>query len=188
MSTNIVAWSVPLNPEPWAMGTIQVIAHRGRRAFPKVSPDKTMSAYQKALEEELEELGVYELPGPYYAVRFTFSRQRVQYKDKAGRTQTRNWADVTNMQKATEDAMQAGAIANDRDVIRIESLLASTQTPTTRPWLVIEVRHSLESFHPRDTFICAADERFSPEGKAAYNEMLSRELGFQDIQNNTWTP
>lgn len=156
---NIVAAALPLNPEPWAMGNIQVIT-AGKRPFPKVSPNRTLKVYQDAIIAELkvEDIGV--LPGPMYSVRFSFSRQRAQYKTVSGRTSTRNRADVTNMQKGTEDALQGVRLGNDRDVVRIESRLVGPQRPSTLPYVIIEIRHSISGYSPRESAICQSTEHF----------------------------
>lgn len=184
---NITAVALMLNPEPWAMGTISVVGP-ARKKFPKVSPDKTLKAYQDALFEELNLRGASILPGPYYSVKFTFSRQLVSYKRAEGGTSSRNWADVTNMQKGTEDALQGVYMPNDRAVIRVQSALAGFQSKETLPWVVIEIRHSIDEFTPVETAICPEDQWFSPAGQEAYNEMLKLELGGQDITDNEWEP
>lgn len=187
MYPNIVAAALPLNPEPWAMGTVSVIT-AGRKPFPKISPNKTLKAYQDALQAELEQGEGRILPGPYYSIRYSFSRQLVHYKTRQGGTSSRNWADVTNMQKGTEDALQGVYMPNDRAVIRVQSALAGFQSKETLPWVVIEIRHSIDEFTPVGTAICPEDQWFSPAGQEAYNEMLKLELGGQDITDNEWEP
>ena len=182
---NVVAIALPLNPEPWAMGKIQVIT-AGKRPFPKVAPDKTMKTYEDGLKAELEVLGYSPLPGPLYSIRFSFSRQLAQYTTASGKTSTRNHADVTNMQKSTEDAIQGVLLRNDRDVVRVESRLISEQRVTAYPYVVVEVRHSICTFNVKDSAICPSDEEFSPEGRKALEAMLAVELGSQQISNNEW--
>lgn len=184
---NVVATALPLNPEPWAMGNVSAFKIKGR-AIPKVAPNLTLKNYQEALRAELGLTDFEILPGPYYSVRFTFSRQLVKYKTSSGRTSTRNWADVTNMQKGTEDALQGVAFGNDRDVIRVESRLFGTQSASALPFVVIEIRHSIEGYSPEDTAICYTTESFSPAGQAAWEKMIQDELGPQDITDNEWTP
>ncbi len=167
------------------MGTVYVVT-AGKRPFPKVSPNKTLKVYQDAVQAELlvEDIGI--LPGPMYSVRFSFSRQRTQYTTVSGRTSTRNHADVTNMQKSTEDALQGVRLGNDRDVVRTESRLIGPQRPTTLPYVVIEIRHSILGYNPVETAICEATEHFSPEGHTVLEAMLAKELGPQTISNNEW--
>lgn len=169
------------------MGNMQMVGP-ARKRFPKVSPNKVLKMYQDAIREELVFTGINDLPGPYYSIRFTFSRQLTKTKIASGKTLTRNWADVTNMQKGTEDAMQGGSIDNDRHVIRTGSRLHSAQTEHNLPFVVIEVRHSITGFSPAETAICEATEMFSPAGQEAWENMLKAELGGSDITDNEWTP
>ena len=184
---NVVAAALPLNPEPWAMGTVSVVT-AGRKPFPKVSPNKTLKQYQDALVAELEHGNSRILPGPYYSIRYSFSRQLVQYKTRKGRTVTRNWADVTNMQKGTEDALQGVFMPNDRAVIQNLSTLVGPQRQSTLPYVVIEIRHSIEGFSPKEKAICPIEDMFSPAGHEAWEKMLKMELGDQSITDNEWTP
>ena len=175
------------NALPKHMGNIAVVT-AGKRRFPKVSPNKTLKQYQDALIAELTESEAAILPGPYYSIRYTFSRQLVHYKTREGGTSSRNWADVTNMQKGTEDALQGVYMPNDRAVIQNLARLVGPQKQSTLPYVVIEIRHSIETFLPADTAICPIEDLFSPEGEEVWKAMLDRELGSQDIQNNEWTP
>lgn len=114
-----IAYCLPVNPEPWAVGNAYV-ARGGGKAFAKVAPDKTLKTYQEAIRSELEARGA-KLLEPPYAIEFYFWRQNAQYKSPKGRTMTRNTPDTTNMQKATEDAIQGVLIGNDRDVVAVKS-------------------------------------------------------------------
>lgn len=165
------------------MGNISVVGPP-RKRFPKVSPNKTLKAYQDAVRAELELAGAEVLPGDY-ALRFTFSRQLVAYKVRTGKTLTRNVADVTNMQKGTEDALQGAAIGNDRDVIAVSSRLAGPQSEGTLPFVVIEIIHSIEGFvfDPFTEF-----PTWTEEGKMAYNGILEELLNPKGIQDNEWSP
>lgn len=187
MYPNIVAAALPLNPEPWAMGTVSVIT-AGRKPFPKISPNKTLKAYQDALQAELEQGEGRILPGPYYSIRYSFSRQLIHYKTRQGGTSSRNWADVTNMQKGTEDALQGVYMPNDRAVIQNLSRLVGPQRQSTLPYVVIEIRHSIEGFTPKETAICPIEDMFSPEGHEVWERMLKNELGGQPITDNEWEP
>ncbi len=95
--------AIPVNPEPWKAPTVG----RGR-AF----ANKGSDAYKQAVRDYLAAADPPMLTPPY-RVHFLFWRKRFQYKDKGGRTRTRNAADATNMQKLTEDAIQGILISND---------------------------------------------------------------------------
>lgn len=177
-SNNVVTYGLSLNPEPWAMGTVFAARGRGGKgSFTRVSPNKTLKQYQDAVRAELEAQGVSILPGPY-RLRFTFSRQLVSYKTSSGKTSSRNVADVTNMQKATEDALQGVVIDNDRDVIAVSSTLAGPQKKGAMPFVIIEIEHSAEYGLPEMT----------NDWKTVHEELIREHLAPADIQNNDWTP
>lgn len=137
-------FALPLNPEPWKVGKAFVYRDKGTpRAG--IGPDKTVQTYQEAIREELKARGVEVKSGPY-SLYFTFSRQLAQWK-KNNRTYTRNAADATNMQKATEDALQGVLIGNDRDVVRVGSVVVE-QGITTTPFVVIEILYELGEEDP----------------------------------------
>ena len=179
---SVKAYGLHINPEPWAMGDIAIVGRN--KKFPKVSPNRTLKAYQEAVRAELEALGAEVVPGAY-ALRFTFSRQLVSYKVRTGKTSTRNAADVTNMQKATEDALQGAAIGNDRDVIAVASRMIGPQDEKAFPFVVIEIVHSMEKFE-FDPFMHMPV--WTNKGKAEYDKILQEIFNPKDITENEWTP
>ena len=139
--TNTVTYALPVNPEPWVVGNAYV-GRGGGKAFAKIAPDKTLKLYQEAVRAELEVQGAEMVEGKY-ALELYFFRQNAQYKDAAGRTRTRNTPDVTNMQKATEDALQGVLIGNDRDVVSVSSHLVAAGTDVD-PMVVVHLTYGLE--------------------------------------------
>jgi len=182
---NILAWALPINPEPWAIGKISAI-RTAKGAFPKVAPHKPLVTYQEAVAESLKARGAEVVPG-LYSLRFTFSHQLEVYKTRHG-AQTRNAADATNMQKATEDALQGVVIGNDRDVIHIESQMHGPQRTSTFPFVIIECKFGLEwnKTTTRDWNI--PGEFLSPLAMEARNEMMNDPILMPNIVNNTWKP
>ena len=140
MWENYKVYALPLNPEPWAMGTAYAVKSGGGYRV-KVPPDPTLMTYKNAVKDELTLLGAELLPGDY-SIYFTFSRQLAQYLTPTGKTSTRNAADATNMQKATEDALQGVLIHNDRDVVRVGSVIVD-QGIKVIPFVVIEILYGL---------------------------------------------
>lgn len=138
--TGVLTYALPINPEPWVVGNAYV-GRGGGKAFARIAPDKTLKLYQEAIREALESLGVEKVPG-MYELDFFFFRQNAQYKDSAGRTRTRNTPDTTNLQKATEDAIQGVLIENDRDVLRVQSYRMAAG-PDVDPMVVIRLAHGL---------------------------------------------
>jgi len=137
---NYEVYALPLNPEPWAVGHISVV-RRGGVYKPMVAPELTLQTYQNAVRDELTLQGAELLPGDY-SLYFSFSRQLAKYKASAKQTSTRNASDATNMQKATEDAIQGVLIGNDRDVVRVGSVIVD-QGPSVTPFVIIEIKYGL---------------------------------------------
>lgn len=134
------AFCLPVNPEPWAIGSAYV-RRGGGKAFASIAPDKTLKTYQEAVRSELMARGASLLEPPY-ALEFYFWRQNAQYQSPKGRTMTRNTPDTTNMQKATEDAIQGVLIGNDRDVLAVKS--HRVEASTEGAGQVVIVVHHLE--------------------------------------------
>ena len=139
---NTVTYALPVNPEPWAVGNA-FVKRGGGKTFAAIAPYKTLKVYQEAVRAELQAQGVQEVPGQYM-LEFYFFRQNAQYTDAAGRRRTRNRPDVTNMQKATEDALQGVLIGNDRDVLDVSSHLVAAGTDVD-PMVVIHLTYGLET-------------------------------------------
>lgn len=182
--SNFRAWAFAINPSPWAIGKASAIPNRGRKAFVKIAPDKALKAYQDAVRSKLAEAGAKPEPG-LYVMRFTFSRQLEQYVTVNG-TQTGNAADTTNMQKATEDALQGLVIENDRQTISITGHLASESKTSTIPYVVIEVLSGIDGYEMHKRVL--PGQWISKEAVEARNEMLKSSAMSQVIINNTFTP
>lgn len=132
----IQTYAIPINPEPWAVGNAYV-RRAGGKSFAAVAPDKTLKSYKEALAAELIERGATVMEGPY-ELRFWFWRENITYIDEGGKKRTRNSPDATNMQKATEDALQGVLIENDRDVLSISSTIVE-RGQGVDPMVVVQV-------------------------------------------------
>jgi Holliday junction resolvase RusA-like endonuclease len=105
-----------INPEPWAIGDVG-ISRRSGKLIPFVGPNRQLQFYKEAVKEALNKQNPSCLSGAV-RLRFFFWRRLDSYKGGS-----KNRADATNMQKATEDACQGILFANDRDVTDIQSVL-----------------------------------------------------------------
>lgn len=127
-----------VNPEPWEIGQPFAKRHGGKLTA-GISPSPKLRAYQDALREE-----VGEFVSPIYAldaeleVYFWFWRQIEEFKTPTGRTSHSNYADSTNLQKATEDALQDLVYGNDRLNRRVGSEIVA-QSQTTQPAIVVRL-------------------------------------------------
>jgi Holliday junction resolvase RusA-like endonuclease len=109
----------PINPEPWAVGTLSV-GRRNGKVFPSMGQNAELKIYQDTIQEILLADGVKMLKGDI-EIDFYFNRVALSYRANSGRRQSKNRADLTNMQKALEDAFQGILIDNDRDNVRVQS-------------------------------------------------------------------
>jgi Holliday junction resolvase RusA-like endonuclease len=98
-----------------------------------VGRNAQLDAYKEAVREEL---GEQELQEGQHILHLYFWRVRSEYTTPQARTHRKHEADVTNLQKATEDALQGVLFANDRDVREVHSYLID-QGPETEPGIVI---------------------------------------------------
>jgi Holliday junction resolvase RusA-like endonuclease len=116
-----------LNPEPWRMGPVSVGRAKGH-LYPYVGADQQLAAYKEAIKEEFTFLKPEKLDGDVELV-FRFWRNRAEYHSARKRV-VKNSPDVTNMQKATEDALQGILFDNDRQVRKIDSELVDSGQDT----------------------------------------------------------
>lgn len=129
-----------LNPEPWALGPLSV-GRRGGKPYPFIGPNPTLVAYQEAIREELvreDQPPPEKLTGPV-ELTFYFWRQVERYEDAMGRQRTRKAADLTNLQKATEDALNGVLFDDDRQTRVVRSEIID-QDIDTRSAVVIRAR------------------------------------------------
>lgn len=119
-----------VNPDPWAIGPLGV-GKRNGKYFPYVGRNTQLAAYKDTISSLLE--GVNLLPQGEYSLTFFFWRR---LESSATDRRRKHAADTTNLQKATEDALQGVLFDNDRDVRHVESYLVS-QTEDTMPMVVM---------------------------------------------------
>lgn len=111
MSVHVLA----VNPEPW---TSPSIARRGATKGVVVYKNEQLRTYQLAVKELLGDR-VPEFPaGTRLSLTFYFWRNTTKGQP----------ADATNMQKATEDAIQDVLLDNDRHVVHVESWIMEQGT------------------------------------------------------------
>lgn len=140
---------VGVNPEPWEVGQPFARRHSGKLSA-GISPSPKLQAYQQALREEVGEQSEPVYPeGTQIDVYFWFWRQIEEFKTPTGRTSHSNYADSTNLQKATEDALQDLVYGNDRLNQRVGSEIVA-QGPTVQPAIVVRwTRYTQHSRTPR---------------------------------------
>lgn len=127
-----------INPEPWAIGDVGV-SRRNGRVSAYVGRNNQLYSYQEAVREAIGiENGMLE---GKIDLKFFFWRNRPDYKTPNDRAHRKHEADLTNLQKATEDALQGILFKNDKDVNHIESFMVE-QGPEVRGRVVIAMKPS----------------------------------------------
>lgn len=127
--------ALDVNPEPWAIGPVGV-ARRGGKIQPYVGRNAQLAEYQAAVKEEL---GEQEMLEGKIVLRFFFWRNRADYVTPQARTHRKHEADLTNLQKATEDALQGVLFKNDKDVADIHSTMVA-QGPEIRGRIILGIK------------------------------------------------
>ena len=136
----VMRWFVArINPEPWAIGPVGY-SRRGGKMSAYVGQNQQLNAFKEALREEL---GEQELQDGQHVLYLYFWRNRAEYTTPQARTHRKHEADVTNMQKATEDALQGVLFKNDRDVREVHSFLMD-RDQTLEPGIVIGLAPYME--------------------------------------------
>lgn len=177
----IHSYVLGVNPEPWTVGTGSVNRKNGGQ-YVSISKDEKLRTYQEAVREELQALGVSQLIPPYH-VRFYFSRQLIG---------NAKFCDETNMQKATEDALQDLLIGNDRDNIYCGGFIVAQHKDMTADegWVAIEIAEQVHPVTPFPRYVFPPDPL--PETVAAIHELESGELRRKTMAHqaakNVWPP
>lgn len=117
-----------INPDPWAIGPLGV-GKRNGKFFPYVGRNTQLAAYKEAVRDLMT---VYRPLDPgEYTLTFYFWRRLDSHA--SGK---KHIADATNLQKATEDALQGILFDNDRDVHDVRSVVVE-QGSDVRPLVIV---------------------------------------------------
>jgi len=158
MTYEYLVWGV--NPEPWRSPGVP---GKGR-----ATKDGKQDAYQQALRDEIVEqnpnIGAFnflEFAGAPLSVEFFFWRSSAHNKQ----------VDATNIQKATEDALQGILYTNDKANRHVESTICE-QTVDTYPAILIRVSvfdpGIIPELPPRPTVGKFEDDEWTPPEKELF--------------------
>lgn len=136
---------IPINPEPWAIGPLGIGKREGK-FFPYVGRNQQLDAFKQAVAGELDEHE--KMPEGEYQLQFWFWRRLDSYQTQKGRAHTKHQADTTNLQKATEDALQGVLFDNDRDVRKVTSEIVA-QGPDVIGGILLHVQEYFYNDPPR---------------------------------------
>lgn len=114
-------YSLNVNPMQWAIGPVTTIK-RGGKTIPMVGRNVQLHNFKEAVKREMDRLyGPQEIMEGPVELRFWFWRNRPAYKNHQQRTHRTHEADVTNMQKSLEDALQGVLYKNDKQTRKVTS-------------------------------------------------------------------
>lgn len=154
-------FKIDVNPEPWAIGPVGT-GRRGGKIWAYVGQNQQLKAYQEAVREEVGEQTLLE--GDIYLL-FLFWRQ-VRSEDN------KNYADTTNLQKSTEDALQGCLYKNDRASRRVTSILMA-QGPDVEGRIIVGIESYSEPVLPigaREIIERSRTSSLEQEPQKAYDE------------------
>jgi Holliday junction resolvase RusA-like endonuclease len=137
MSTSMTRWFViPLNPEGWAVGPLGV-ARKNGKLIPYMGRNQQLAAYKEAVSEEFARRYGQLIPTDREVELRIYAWQRIdEYSTASGRKSKDKAADLTNIVKATEDAVQGILIANDNKVMAQRNVIVD-RAPAIEGALII---------------------------------------------------
>lgn len=135
-----------LSPEPWAIGPVGY-SRRGGKMSAYVGQNQQLNAYEEAVAESVRDQlpDDFKIPEGKMALTLFFWRNRAEYTTPAARTHRKHEADATNMQKATEDALQGVLYNNDKDNLVVASVVMA-QGPEVIGKVVIHLELLSDSY------------------------------------------
>lgn len=140
-----------VNPEPWSVGQIGY-ARKGGKMTAYMGRNAQLDAYKEAVREELLTKNPLLLEGKIH-LQFFFWRRMDDYETAQGKRARKHEADLTNMQKATEDALQGILFKNDKDVISVRAHLVEQGTDTFGRVVVGVSNKSMSLDYPFDLVV-----------------------------------
>ena len=112
---------IPINPYPWKVPPVSV-GRKGGKTYPRFGRDEGLHTYKEAIREFALLQNPTKIDGPV-RLRLWFWRNIPKYTTPQGKAARKHESDTTNLQKATEDALQGVLFDNDKDVVDIHSVL-----------------------------------------------------------------
>ncbi len=143
MTDTYVLWGI--NPQPWTVGNVGV-GRKGGKVFGTVAKKAELRNYQDAVIEGMKSLDLSPevCTTDFVVLRFYFWRQIEEYQGEK-KLVVKHRADATNLQKATEDALQGILYKNDNQVCGVECWIVEQERGENfEPCIVFEI----EKFHP----------------------------------------
>lgn len=171
--TKALWFYLPVNPEPWAVGDLS-LGKRNGKVFPKMGRNQQLHSYKEAIREAM--------PTPWEPVDhevdlyFWFWRRVDRYRGPSGREVVNKKPDSTNMQKATEDALQDILYLNDRQVRKVGSEIVA-EDEDVQGGVLIKIHRYVPDENLTEIPASLLKERWDHE----------RHIGLP-VEDNVWPP
>lgn len=160
-NSNMNQWFVfDVNPYPWKVPPISV-GRKGKGVYPVVGRDEGLHTYKQAIKEQIGQMPHWKIDGPV-VLNLWFYRNVPKYTTQSGRRAKKHDADTTNMQKATEDALQGFLFDNDSEVTIVSSHRVEQSESTVAKLVVCVLPYT------------GGDPLFPPEVKMQIGEIDAR--------------
>lgn len=132
-------YDLKLQPEPWAVGPLSTRKNSSGGRFPFMGKNVALETYKEAIREALRaDQSVHMLEGPLRLTVFYWRKIETYTLEKSGRKSRTHEADVTNLNKALEDALHG--IFYDNDVVNvIVTGVMVRQDPDTESRIIIGI-------------------------------------------------
>jgi Holliday junction resolvase RusA-like endonuclease len=114
-------YRIDLNPVPWAVGPIQSKRNPSGKNSAFMGKNVGLSKFQDGVRDSLSRQNPELIEGPF-RMRLWFWRRIDEYETTQSRTARNHEADVTNMQKAVEDAGHKILYKNDKNNRDVRSI------------------------------------------------------------------
>lgn len=131
-----------LNPEPWAIGPVSAI-RKGGKIVPFVGRNVQLHTYKEAVRAELRAQNPIKVDGKV-RLTFLFWRHMAEYQSRQARTARKHEADLSNLVKSTEDAIQDLLIGNDKNTVEAGAYMIE-QGPNVEGRIIIVVQKAPET-------------------------------------------
>lgn len=152
--SNMQWYVVPLNPVPWAVGPLTMGRRKSGGQYPVMGRNIQLAEYQKAVRAELTRQRaemIHLEDGQSYELVFVFHQVTEHYQTASGRATQSKQGDLTNLTKATEDAIQDLLITNDTNVEKSTLYVQRSEGVNAVPYVVIGVAATHSIINP-DSF------------------------------------
>ncbi len=146
-----------INPQPWTVGNLSM-GRKGGRNFPMISKRAELRNYQDAIAQAFTFLDpAPEMTLEPVALTIYYWRQVEEYRNDNGKLVVKHRADLTNLNKGLEDALQKILFKNDNQVVRFHSEIVE-QERDTDPRIVIIIATGDEIVRVQQSWYAAALE------------------------------